>query len=247
MFTPRTAGWARDVPSRTQMLPPPRAEDELSATTAAERAEAHNACANALITDGLLRDAVLAYTRAINAINVAGGLARLGTYYANRSQARLKLEEYELAVHDAAFALSLDPTLWKARLRLMRALEAIGRSASASDAARALLAASPPAAAAQEASAVLRRQPARSDPAPRTIVLSPTMRLRLHVGGPALSGLRPALTRTPRGLRTVRAGYACQLSASCTYLRRRAACLQGATYCAYGVRVLARTCRGRTA
>ena len=175
------------------MLPPPRAEDELSATTAAERAEAHNACANALIADGLLRDAVLTYTRAIN---IAGGLARLGTYYANRSQARLKLEEYELAVHDAAFALSLDPTLWKARLRLMRALEAIGRSASASDAARALLAASPPAAAAQEASAVLRRQPARSDPAPRTIVLSPTMRLRLHVGGPALSGLRPALTRT---------------------------------------------------
>ena len=218
------------------MLPPPRAEDEVSATTAAERAEAHNACANALIADGLLRDAVLTYTRAIN---IAGGLARLGTYYANRSQARLKLEEYELAVHDAAFALSLDPTLWKARLRLMRALEAIGRSASASDAARALLAASPPAAAAQEASAVLRRQPARSDPAPRTIVLSPTMRLRLHVGSPALSGLRPALTRTPRGLRTVRAGYACQLSASCTYQRRRAACPQGATYCAYGVHVLA--------
>ena len=90
----------------------------MSATTAAERAEAHNACANALIADGLLRDAVLTYTRAIN---IAGGLARLGTYYANRSQARLKLEEYELAVHDAAFALSLDPTLWKARLRLMRA------------------------------------------------------------------------------------------------------------------------------
>ena len=155
--------------------------------TAAERAEAHNACANALLADGLPGDAVLAYTRAIN---LAGGLARLGVYYANRSQARLKLEEHELAGHDAAFALSLDPTLWKARLRLMRALEAIGRSASASDAARALLAASPPAAAAQEASAVLRRQPAYSDPAPRTIVLSPTMRLRLHVGGPALGGLR---------------------------------------------------------
>ena len=57
-------------------------------------------------------------------------------------------------------------------------------------AAAALLAASPPAAAAQEASAVLRRQPAASDPAPRTIVLSPTMTLRLHVGGPALRELR---------------------------------------------------------
>ena len=35
---------------------------------------------------------------------------------------------------------------------------------------------------------------------------------------------RPKLTCTPRGLRTVRTGHACQPPACCTYQRRRAAC-----------------------
>ena len=56
--------------------------------------------------------------------------------------------------------------------------------------------------------------------------------------------MRPAstrleLTRTPRGLRWVRTGYAYQPPALCTYRTRRAACPQGPTYCAYRVRVTA--------
>ena len=39
---------------------------------------------------------------------------------------------------------------------------------------------------------------------------------------------RPELTRTPRGLRRVRTGYAYQRPAYCTYHRRRVACPQGA-------------------
>ena len=45
------------------------------------------------------------------------------------------------------------------------------------------------------------------------------------------------LTRTPRGLRWVRAGYAYQPPALCTYRRRRAASPQGPTYSTYWVRV----------
>ena len=41
----------------------------------------------------------------------------------------------------------------------------------------------------------------------------------------------PKLTRAPRGLRTVRVGYARQHSAYCTYRRRRAARPQAATHC----------------
>ena len=41
-------------------------------------------------------------------------------------------------------------------------------------------------------------------------------------------GPEPKLTRTPRGLRRVRTGYAYQPPAYCTYRRRRAACPQGA-------------------
>ena len=49
----------------------------------------------------------------------------------------------------------------------------------------------------------------------------------------AARGMRPPtscamLTRTSRGLRTVRAGYAYQPPACCTYQRRRAACLEAA-------------------
>ena len=47
----------------------------------------------------------------------------------------------------------------------------------------------------------------------------------------------PKLTRTPRGLRRARTGYACQPPALGTYRTRRAACPQGPTYCTYGVRV----------
>ena len=158
-----------------------------SEPTAAELAEAHNGAANAVLAAGFLGDAIEAYTRAINQ---GGGLPRLGVYYANRAQARLKLEEHELAAYDAAFALSLDPSLWKARLRLMRALHAMGRTDDAASAARALLESSPPAAAAQEASSLLRQQqPAAADAIER-LVLSRSMTLRLHVGGPALLGLR---------------------------------------------------------
>ena len=56
--------------------------------------------------------------------------------------------------------------------------------------------------------------------------------------------MRPAstrleLTRTPRGLRWVRTGYAYQPPALCAYRTRRAACPQGPTYCAYWVRITA--------
>ena len=50
-------------------------------------------------------------------------------------------------------------------------------------------------------------------------------------------GPEPKLTRTPRGLRRVRTGYAYQPPALGTYRRRRAACPQGPTYCTYWVRV----------
>ena len=53
--------------------------------------------------------------------------------------------------------------------------------------------------------------------------------------GQAMSG--PKLTRTPRGLRRVRTGYAYEPPALGTYRRRRAACPQGPTYCTYGVHV----------
>ena len=75
-------------------------------------------------------------------------------------------------------------------------------------------------------------------------------RLRLHnraysathdEGGRGVSGRegmsRAELTRTPRGLRRVRTGYAYQPPALGTYRRRRAACPQGPTYCTYWVRV----------
>ena len=45
------------------------------------------------------------------------------------------------------------------------------------------------------------------------------------------------LTRTPRGLRWVRTGYAYRPPALGTYPRRRAACPQGPTYCTHLVRV----------
>ena len=48
---------------------------------------------------------------------------------------------------------------------------------------------------------------------------------------------RPELTRTPRGLRWVRTGYAYQPPALATYRTHRAACPQGPTYSTYGVRV----------
>ena len=48
---------------------------------------------------------------------------------------------------------------------------------------------------------------------------------------------KPELTRTPRGLRWVRTGYAYQPPALGTYRRRRAACPQGPAYCTYWVRV----------
>ena len=45
------------------------------------------------------------------------------------------------------------------------------------------------------------------------------------------------LTRTPRGLRWVRTGYAYQPPALGTYRRRREPCPQGPAYCTYWVRV----------
>ena len=50
-------------------------------------------------------------------------------------------------------------------------------------------------------------------------------------------GPEPKLTRTPRGLRRVRTGYAYQPPALGTYRTHRAACPQSPTYCTYGVRV----------
>ena len=50
-------------------------------------------------------------------------------------------------------------------------------------------------------------------------------------------GPEPKLTRTPRGLRRVRTGYAYQPPALGTYRTHRAACPQGPTYCTYWVRV----------
>ena len=50
-------------------------------------------------------------------------------------------------------------------------------------------------------------------------------------------GWGPELTRTPRGLRWVRTGYAYQSPALGTYRRRRAACLQGSACCKYWVHV----------
>ena len=47
----------------------------------------------------------------------------------------------------------------------------------------------------------------------------------------------PELTRTPRGLRWVRTGYAYQPPALGTYRRRRVACPQGPAYCTYWMRV----------
>ena len=78
-----------------------------------EFAEAHNVAANSALGQGLVQDAVEAYTKAIDCAH--DGLPRLAVYYANRSQARLRLEQYELAGYDASFALLLDPALWKAR------------------------------------------------------------------------------------------------------------------------------------
>ena len=48
-------------------------------------------------------------------------------------------------------------------------------------------------------------------------------------------GPEPKLTRTPRGLRRVRTGYAYQPPALGTYRTHRAACPQSPTYCTYGV------------
>ena len=50
-------------------------------------------------------------------------------------------------------------------------------------------------------------------------------------------GWGPELTRTPRGLRWVRTGYAYQSPALGTYRRRRAACLQGSACCKCWVHV----------
>ena len=56
---------------------------------------------------------------------------------------------------------------------------------------------------------------------------------------------RPELTRTPRGLRRVRTGYACLPPALGTHPRRTAACRQGPAYCTY--RLHTRTSYTRTA
>ena len=48
---------------------------------------------------------------------------------------------------------------------------------------------------------------------------------------------RAELTRTPRGLRWVRTGYAYQPPVLGTYRTHRAACPQGPPYCTYGLRV----------
>ena len=63
----------------------------------------------------------------------------------------------------------------------------------------------------------------------------PAARRRRHGLRAAL--WRPKLTRTPRGLRRVRTGYAYQPPALGTYRTHRAARPQGPTYCTYGVRV----------
>ena len=72
-----------------------------------------------------------------------------------------------------------------------------------------------------------------------TLTLTLTLTRALPTGRarrvPARRGAE--LTRTPRGLRWVRTRYACQPRALGTYRRRRAACLQGPTYCTYRVRV----------
>ena len=58
------------------------------------------------------------------------------------------------------------------------------------------------------------------------------------------SAWRAEPTRTPRRLRWVRTGYACQPPALGTYRRRRAACPHGSAYCTCWIRVL--TSHGRT-
>ena len=59
---------------------------------------------------------------------------------------------------------------------------------------------------------------------------------RLHADE-SFRSFRSKLTRTSRGLRTVRTGYAYQPPACCTYQRRRAACPGGRHDCTYAVHV----------
>ena len=53
------------------------------------------------------------------------------------------------------------------------------------------------------------------------------------------------LTRTPRGLRRVRTGYAYQPPALGTYRRRRAACPQGPMHCTYAPQLSATLALGQ--
>ena len=76
-----------------------------------EGAEGAKSEGNAAYSSGNYRDAVEAYTRAI-------GLApSVATYYANRAQAYIKLEDYGRGAEDAEAALERDPGYMKAYLR----------------------------------------------------------------------------------------------------------------------------------
>lgn len=95
-----------------------------------------------------------AYGRAIDCCSSSDG--RLAILFSNRAAARLHLEQFSFAAHDAALALSLDPSLWKASLRRAKALLAMDRATEAADAVRALLQGSLPAERACEAADLLR-------------------------------------------------------------------------------------------
>jgi tetratricopeptide (TPR) repeat protein len=102
--------------------------------SALAQADAANAEGGTHYAASRFEEAEKAYSRAIDAAGVAprDALAlRLAVYYSNRSQARLRLESNKYAAHDAALALSFDPSQLKAALRHALALERLGRTAEA--------------------------------------------------------------------------------------------------------------------
>ncbi|KAL1527779.1 hypothetical protein AB1Y20_009164 [Prymnesium parvum] len=127
--------------------------------------------------------AAAAYTRAID-LSPTTLCAAAPRFYANRAAARLRLEQPELAAHDAALALAAQPDLWKAALRLALALERLGRrEEAAAGALRLLSSAAPlPAAASCEAAALLRRtaDTPPAEPSARALVRE-GQTLRLHL------------------------------------------------------------------
>ena len=141
---PQTAG-GRDV--QPPPSPPPPAAAPPLPPPADDAAEAHKAAGNAAYKAGDYTEAVVEYTKSLDA---KPGVASL---HANRAAACLMLRRYEAALSDAAACVALEPGHAKAHARAGRAALCLGRVGAARASYAAAMAADPGAAGVREEAA----------------------------------------------------------------------------------------------